>query len=62
VVDESVLEELHDLNDWVVEIPSISIQLDPNGTADKPSNFFQVKVYKNTVANAIGMVPASIEL
>lgn len=53
VLDETLVPELHDLTDWMIEIPSITILPDSHG---RPTYSFQVKVYKNNpYTGMIGM-------
>lgn len=44
--DSEVIEELHDMSQWIVEIPSISIQQDP-ALSKRVSYSFQIKVYRS---------------
>lgn len=44
MADETLMDDLHDLSEWTVDIPSVNIQPDTRG---KQFYYFQVKVYRN---------------
>ena len=50
IVDVTLVDDMHDISEWTVDIPSVSIQPDQRG---KPTYFFQIKVYKNDANNTL---------